>query len=144
MTLTTIATCWLCFTGTLSGYAPRPSAGTIAYRQHYGQLPQDLTPYDAVVAVANCDAIGWPGTMTVGGETYSVIAGDCAGADAHAWMVENEIAAEVFWNFWKAHPEYVGTDMHAVIQLRPPTWQEPAPMPETEQAQTTESALRKP
>ena len=127
MTLTTIATCWLCFTGTLSGYHFRPTYGTIAWRQDTTlpldrQIPQDLTPYDVFLAVPNCGAIGWTGTLTVNGQVYSALIFDCAGKDSHKKMIEQGIAAEVDYRFWMAHPEYVGTGVRAVIEVKPPKW----------------------
>lgn len=98
------------FIGFLSAYAQRPSLGTIAIRQEWGQLPQDIEQYDVFLAVPNCDLIGKEANLLIGDKVYSGLIFDCAGEGSHSWMIDNQIAAEVDYNFWMDHPEYVGTN----------------------------------
>lgn len=112
------------FDGYLSAYAKNPTVGTVAYRQIHGQIPENLDSYDVLIAVPNCDLIGASGTLTVYQPrdpalpddqplieqgTYSALVFDCAGRASHEWMIQNAIAAEVDFFFWRDNPHYVGT-----------------------------------
>lgn len=107
-------------TGFLSAYALNPTVGTLAYRQHYAQIPRDLSSYEVFVAVADCDHLGAEATLAIDGKVYDALVFDCAGvADGGlAWMQQNAIAAEVDYWFWMQHPEYIGTAVPVELHLR--------------------------
>lgn len=105
------------FLGFLSAYAQRPTDGTIAIRQDWGQLPEDVSQYDVFVAVPNCDLIGHEGVLQVNDMEYKALVFDCAGGRSHDWMIENGIAAEVDYYFWIQHPELVGTEKKVTIKI---------------------------
>lgn len=96
--------------GYLSAYDKNPTVYTIQYRQEVGDIPRDLSKYDGVIAVLDCGKIGQEAVLAIGEKTLSVIVFDCAGQSdgGHAWMVENNIVAEVGWGIWQAHPHIVG------------------------------------
>lgn len=82
--------------GWLSQYDEAPTAYTIIYRQEEGTLPLDLSPYDGVIATADCDNIGREGWLTAEGQTMHIIVFDCSGhASTTGWMGSNGIIAEV-------------------------------------------------
>jgi len=101
--------------GYLSGYAMRPTVGTIKIRQEWGQLPLDISDYDVFLSVPNCDLIGHEAELIVNNDVYHGLIFDCAGEDSHHWMIDNAIAAEVDYYFWIKHPEYIGTNVLARI-----------------------------
>lgn len=63
--------------GWLSQYDKGPTDATIVYRQQRGEIPLDLSPYAGMIAVEHCQHVGHEATMTVDGEQYLVIVGDC-------------------------------------------------------------------
>jgi len=104
------------FLGILSAYAPATSRAQIAYQQQHGNIPMDLSAYDAMIAVDDCSLIGHEATIYAGGETFTAIVFDCAGANgAHLFSDGNDestphlYAGEVDWDFWQAYPNIVGT-----------------------------------
>lgn len=103
--------------GYLSGYAMRPTVGTIKIRQEWGQLPQDVSDYDVFLAVPNCDLIGHEAKLIINNDSYNGLIFDCAGKDSHSWMIDNGIAAEVDYYFWMKYPEYVGTNTLIRIEV---------------------------
>ena len=106
------------FIGFLSAYAQRPTDGTIAIRQDWGQLPQNVEQYDVLLSVPNCGLIGREGTLTVNEQVYEALVFDCAGEWGHNWMLQNLIAAEVDYYFWIDHPELIGNDVPVKIEIR--------------------------
>ena len=108
--------------GFLSAYALGPTQGTIAIRQEWGQLPQDLSQYDVFLAVESCDHIGREVVMEIEGESYQGLIFDCAGADAYSdgqsWMSRNQIAAEVDYWFWMENPHLIGSETTATIVFK--------------------------
>ena len=90
-----------------SGWASRYDEGvmaaTVAARQEWGQLPQDLTGWDAFIAVADCDHIGDTVWIWFDGldDWQRALVTDCARRDgtdgALQWMRENSILYEVGW-----------------------------------------------
>ena len=120
------------FLGFLSAYAERPTNATVVYRQELNQIPQDISQYDVILAVPNCDLIGHEGTLKVEpqemlwglgrveGAEYSALVFDCAGAGddiGHNWMIDNLIAAEVDYRFWMEHPEYIGKGIQVTVEI---------------------------
>lgn len=117
--------------GYVSAYALWPTVAQTEYQQDLGNIPMDLSAYDALVAVPNCDLIGHEGIMTfedqdrmwhgpIEGGEYTVIVFDCAGSGegiGHDWMIQNAIAAEVDWHFWQEHPEYVGGGVEVTLEI---------------------------
>ena len=104
-------------TGYLSAYSMWPTIRTIEIRQEWGQLPDDLSEYDIMISVPNCDLIGHEGTMYVSDQEYSVMVFDCAGEIGHPWMIENMIAAELGYYSWMEYPELVGTEIEVRIEV---------------------------
>lgn len=97
--------------GYLSGYDQLPTDATIAYRQEIGQLPADLSQYDALVAVLDCAQIGRAGTLYTAVGPLHIVVFDCAGVDdgGHQWMVNGRYVAELDWYTRQQHPELMGT-----------------------------------
>lgn len=84
--------------GWFSQYARAPTDATIKYRQQTGSLPQDLSAYRGVIAVADCSLIGNEAWLRIAGKDdwIPVIIFDCAAADGTlAWMAENNIILEL-------------------------------------------------
>lgn len=100
------------FEGKLSAYQFNPWYGTVKWRQEHGQLPDDLSMYDAHVATDDCSTIGWTGMMHVYEsdvmvDSLSVIVFDCMGADAvYNWMDELGFAVEMDYLTWMANPTW--------------------------------------
>ena len=105
-------------TGYLSAYSMWPTIRTIELRQEWGQLEDDLSEYDMMISIPNCDLIGHEGTMYVGDEEYSVMVFDCAGIFGHQWMTENMIAAELGYFSWMEYAEFVGTEVEVLIKIK--------------------------
>ena len=84
-------------TGYFSQYGQAPTDGTIAYRQFIGQLPMDMSEYDGVIAVSDCDLIGEDAWIKINGSRWlRVITFDCAGsAQTVEWMESNNIIGEL-------------------------------------------------
>lgn len=84
-------------TGYLSAYHPEPTAATVAYRQGMGQLPDDLSRYDVLLAVLDCRRIGDEAIMASDSGVYTAVVFDCAGVDdgGAQWMIDTGIVAEV-------------------------------------------------
>ncbi len=99
--------------GWLSAYDKRPTDATLKYHG------LNLRGVDGAVAVADCGRIGQRATLrTVVGD-LQVVVFDCGGgADGgHAWMMRNNIVAEVDWYLWQRHPQLVGS--WATLHYRP-------------------------
>lgn len=96
--------------GYLSAYDKNPTVYTIKYRQEIGDIPYDLSEYDGVITVLDCGRIGQEAVLAIGEKTLDVIVFDCAGQSdgGYAWMVENNIVAEVGWGIWQKYPDIVG------------------------------------
>ena len=122
---------FILFAGYLSAYGYWPTVRTVEYYQELDMLPSDVSGYDALVAVPNCDLIGHEGIMTIesqdrmwhgpieGGE-FTVLVFDCGGAGdgiGHDWMIQNSIVGEVDYMFWKEHPEFVGGGVEVLIEI---------------------------
>ena len=103
--------------GYLSGYSMWPTIRTIEIRQEWGQLSENISNYDMMISVPNCDLIGHEGTMYVGDEEYSVLVFDCAGEFGHQWMLNNAIAAELGYFSWMEHTDLVGTGVIVKIEI---------------------------
>lgn len=108
------------FLGILSAYAMNPTVGTIEYRQELGQLPEDLSEYEAFVAVNDCSLIGHEATLYAMEEEFKAIVFDCAGADGVDYFSKGndlrtpyKLSADVDYFFWKAYPEIV----HSVVLI---------------------------
>jgi len=95
--------------GYLSAYDKNPTVYTIEYRQSTGEIPHDLSGYDGVITVLDCGRIGQEAILAIGEKTIKTIVFDCAGQSdgGYAWMVENNIVAEVGWGIAQKHPEIV-------------------------------------
>ena len=99
--------------GHLSAYDKTPTDATIAYRQELGQIPVDLSGYDTLVAVLNCERIGQEVHVITSRGKLNGIVFDCAGQEdgGYTWMVENNIVAEVDFYTWERHPELIGREV---------------------------------
>jgi len=78
------------------------------------QITTNLERYAGLIAVYDCSLIGREfHLITNDGRTFLMLAFDCAGkADGGAsWMLDNQIACEVDYYFWQAHPDIVFTDV---------------------------------
>lgn len=96
-------------TGYLSAYGQAPTEGTIIARQQWGQLPQDMSPYDGVIALRDARFIGQVATLNVDGQIFNVIVFDCPGdSETLAWMDENAILGEIGYDLASKHPEIIG------------------------------------
>ena len=111
------------FVGFLSAYALGPTVGTINYRQDNGQIPHDLSPYDALLAVDDCGLIGHEATLTAGDDIYTGLVFDCAGGDGAQHFSDGnadtpwKLAADVDYGFWMQHPELVGSGVVVAIEV---------------------------
>ena len=119
MTTTTI----IFFLGILSAAGPTPTNATLALRQEWGQVPQDVSGY-ALIAVDDCGLIGHPGHMYAGNEVYPVIVYDCAGEEGTQYFSNGnddstpyKLSADAGWDFWKAHPDVVTSLVRIEIEV---------------------------
>jgi hypothetical protein len=104
-------------TGFLSGYDKLPTDGTIQNRQNWGQIPSDLSKFDALIAVLDCNRIGETGTLHTNLGNFYILVFDCAGiADGGAnWMIDGNYVAELDWYTRNSHPELIGTEATLVF-----------------------------
>lgn len=112
--------------GWLSAYGQQPTDATIAYRQEIGDIPNNLSMYDGVIAVLDCGRIGEEALLRAEGVSLRVMVFDCAGDSdgGYEWMIENNIAAEVGYYLWQEHPHIVGSRGAVKFLGRPPkTWE---------------------
>lgn len=98
--------------GFLSGYDQLPTDATIAYRQELGQLPNDLSQYDAFIAVLDCAQIGETGVLYTDVGPLRIVVFDCAGVEdgGHHWMVNGSYVADLDWYTRSQYPELMGTN----------------------------------
>lgn len=102
--------------GFLSAYGQVPTEGTIAIRQEWGQLPQDMSQYDGVIATKSCALIGHEATLYIQGEKYDVIVFDCSGdQETSEWMLSGRIIAELGYFLSHKIPNYKGKWARIVI-----------------------------
>lgn len=104
--------------GWLSAYDETPTVATIEYRQEAGEIPEDLSGYDGVIAVLNCDYIGKEAVLYSGEHRLDVIVFDCAGKSdgGYKWMIDNNIVAEVGYGIRVQYPDIVGSK--ATIRIK--------------------------
>ena len=104
------------FWGILSAYNFAPTVGTLEYRQAMGQLPADVSMYDALLAVDDCSLIGHEARLVAGNEVFTAIIFDCASANGAWYFADGNViydepwrmlAGEVGYGFWQAHPGIV-------------------------------------
>jgi hypothetical protein len=96
--------------GYLSAYNQLPTAATTEYRQKIGDIPKDLSRYDALLAVDDCGRIGHEAKLFAGGQVFEAIVFDCGGAEpggGWSWMQKNNIVAETDYWFWQKYPELI-------------------------------------
>jgi hypothetical protein len=91
MIATLLITATICVTGTLSHYAPAPTAAVIANRSVPGRtawaLPDNWREYDGLIAVEDCTELGTERDVWWQGHYGRMLAWDCAGDDAtRRWM----------------------------------------------------------
>jgi hypothetical protein len=104
-------------TGYLSAYGRLPTDATIDYRQSVGDIPQDLSGYDVLIAVSDCRLIGKTGVLYTAVGALRALVIDCAGNDGTpAWMFENSIIAEIDWYSWQRWPGLVGSEAVLVME----------------------------
>ena len=83
-------------TGFASQYGKSPTDGTIVYRQSVGDLPNDISLYDGLIATNSCEHMGKEATVVIDGKSYFVVVFDCSGdAETKEWMQQNRIIFEV-------------------------------------------------
>lgn len=93
--------------GFVSVYAQTPTDRTIAYQQERGVIPQDLSPYDGLVAAYSCSWLGREGWLIVGDQSYYVLVFDCAHYESWRWMLTTPISVEVDYYFAQENPGVV-------------------------------------
>lgn len=89
-------------TGWLSQIAEVPTNATVAQQQEWGRLPEDMSMYDGVIAVADCDRIGHEAWLRISydgvyeSDWLRTIVHDCSGHQSTtSWMARDNIIAEV-------------------------------------------------
>jgi hypothetical protein len=104
------------FVGILSAYALNPTIAQTNYQQSLGNIPEDLSEYDALIAVDHCGLIGKEAILHTEDGPYKAIVFDCAGSGgAHFFSDGNDLttpyllAGEVDKYFWDDHPDLIGT-----------------------------------
>lgn len=114
---------WL-FVGVLSAYALTPTVAQTQYQQYYGNIPDDLSGYDALIAVDHCGLIGSEAVLHTQDGDFSAIVYDCAGSDGAAYFTDGNdtstpwlMAGEVDYHFWMEHPELIGTEVQIEVLL---------------------------
>lgn len=110
------------FLGVLSAYGLYPTVAQTEYQQNLGNLPEDLSQYDVLLAVDHCGLIGHEATMYVGEEeqAFSAIIYDCAGGNGAHFFSDGDdlstpylLAADADWFFWQEYPDIV----HSVVRI---------------------------
>ena len=121
--------------GHLSYYNETPTANTARNRLEWGQIPQDWGKYDVMIAIPNCGLIGKDGFLQYGNEVYTALVFDCGGGEdgGHQWMIDNNIVAEMSWEFKRKNPHLVHKTATVHI-YEETTWQS---------VQSTKSLLRR-
>lgn len=111
--------------GFLSAYGKMPTDGTIAYHQDAKSIPDDLSPYDGVIAVMNCGDVGREARLIVGDEVFNVMIFDCAGIEDGGadWMIGKDrgysYVAEIGYYMWQKYPHILGKHATIVYGDRP-------------------------
>ncbi len=97
--------------GSLSAYDKEPTDQTIKNRQQWGQIPNDLSNFDAYIAVLDCNRIGQTGILKTISGNLKVLIFDCAGIqDGGAeWMINNNYVAELDYYSRIKYAEIVST-----------------------------------
>ena len=108
---------WL-FVGILSAYALGPTIGQTNFQQQMGNIPEDLSKYDALIAVDHCDLIGREAILHTDQGDFSALVYDCAGSYGAQFFADGNdtstpwlLAGEVDYYFWIEHPELVGSSV---------------------------------
>lgn len=103
--------------GFLSAYGQLPTDATLENRQRWDQIPNDLSRFDAYIAVLDCTKIGATGKLHTISGTLNIIVFDCAGIEDGGadWMVRNNYVAELDFYTWEKHPELIGTEAILVL-----------------------------
>lgn len=106
------------FLGILSAYALGPTIGQTNYQQYLGAIPQDLSEYDALIAVDHCGLIGQEAVLHTEQGVFSGIVYDCAGSGGAQHFTDGNdtttpylLAGEVDYHFWMDHPDLIGTQV---------------------------------
>lgn len=83
--------------GYFSQYGELPSKATIAVRQDWGHIPEDISNYPVRLAVSDCGLIGATGWAKMDdGQLERMIVFDCSGhPHTSKWMKDNNIIGEV-------------------------------------------------
>ena len=100
----------------MSAYALSPTIGQTAYQQQLGNIPEDLSSYDALIAVDHCGLIGNEAILHTVKGPFSAIVYDCAGSYGAQFFSDGNdpttsylLAGEVDYNFWQEHPDLIGS-----------------------------------
>ena len=106
------------FVGILSAYALNPTIAQTSYQQEMGNLPEDLSGYDALLAVDHCGLIGKEATLHTESGAYRALVFDCAGGSSAPFFSDgNDLSTpylyggEVDYQFWMDHPDLIGTEV---------------------------------
>ena len=142
------------FIGILSAYALLPTTGQTAYQQRLGNIPEDLSLYDALIAVDHCGLIGSEAILYTDEGEFSAIVYDCAGSYGAQFFSDGNdpatpylLAGEVDYDFWLDHPELVGSLVRIEVALdlerrEPDMFQQKAWEVTTEMQVTGQGGLR--
>lgn len=112
------------FLGILSAYALNPTIAQTQYQQDAGNLPADLSNYDALIAIDHCGLIGYEAVLHTEEGSFSGVVFDCAGdysaeffSDGNDDTTPYLYAGEVDYQFWMEHPNLIGTKVTIEVSL---------------------------
>lgn len=95
-----------------------PTIAQTDYQQAMGNLPEDLSGYDTVIAVDHCGLIGKEAVVHTESGDYTAIVFDCAGGGSAPFFSDGNdtstpwlMAGEVGYDFWMDHPDLIGTEV---------------------------------
>lgn len=112
--------------GNFSAYKQGVMQGVVKNRQAWGQLPEDMSPYNVYLSSGDCAEIGRAKTITwQDGTVEQAIVVDCGGgAESRNWMRQNNIIGGVDYETAERHGFIVGYGYgKATFQLTAEQWE---------------------
>ena len=112
--------------GNFSAYKQGVMQGVVKNRQAWGQLPEDMSPYNVYLSSGDCAEIGRAKTITwQDGTVEQAIVVDCGGgAESRNWMRQNNIIGGVDYETAERHGFIVGYGYgKATFQLTAENWE---------------------